>query len=144
MDLPEKVVQSMPLQAKWTLLVQKGKAITVSILPISSSHHPISLLLLSAHHIFQDSSAAVSGKIQDTPQYYVNSLKVERSLETVRSLLVVLRSQPISWLKQFCDFGGVETMLEILSGLQMVTDKYFPFPSQFIFCFVNHGLVLMD
>lgn len=88
---------------------------------------PPSPLLFSST---QESSTAASGKIQDTPQYYVNSLKVEHSLETLRSLLVVLRSQPISWLKQFCDFGGVEAMLEILSGLQMVAGRYFhPFSS---------------
>jgi cytokinesis protein len=92
-------------------------------------------MLTTAHVIkltvySKESTAVSSGKVQDTPQYYVNSLKVEHSVETLRSLLVVLRSQPISWLKQFCDCGGVETMLEILSGLQMVTEKKYFAPPQ--------------
>lgn len=103
LDLPKEAIAAMSLQNKWTLLVQNGKT--------------------AATTTGLDTAGREKGKIQDKPQYYVNSLKVEHSLETLHSLLIMLRSQPISWLKQFCDFGGVEVLLDILAGLEMMGEK---------------------
>ena len=63
------------------------------------------------------------GSITETPQFYVNSMQAELSLQLITGLRIALGAQPIEWLKTFTELHGVDILLTVLSDVESKARK---------------------
>jgi len=54
------------------------------------------------------------GRIHDTPQYYINTLKVELSVDVLARLRANLSSQPLNWQETIGKLGGFSLLVDIV------------------------------
>ena len=58
------------------------------------------------------------GRINETPQYFVNMLKVEIRPKMISDLKTQLSSQPIKWIQTFIELEGVSLLIEVASDIE--------------------------
>ena len=64
------------------------------------------------------SNNSSSGKIHNKPQYYVNTLKKEPSVEVLLNLKDSLSSQPSNWFIKFLELERPSVLLDILADTE--------------------------
>lgn len=58
------------------------------------------------------------GRIEGTPQYWVNKLRSEPDLEVVQGLQTVLATETLSWITDFITSEGLSTILDLLGEVE--------------------------
>eukprot|EP01091_Cochliopodium_minus_P020764 TRINITY_DN917_c0_g1_i2.p1 TRINITY_DN917_c0_g1~~TRINITY_DN917_c0_g1_i2.p1 ORF type:complete len:1058 (+),score=441.26 TRINITY_DN917_c0_g1_i2:17-3190(+) len=63
------------------------------------------------------------GSITETPQFFVQRMQAELSLQLITSLRIALGAQPIEWLTTFTELQGVDILLQVLADVEARTRK---------------------
>lgn len=58
------------------------------------------------------------GRIEGTPQYWVNKIRLEPDLEVVKGLQAVLAAESLSWITDFILSDGLATILDLLGEVE--------------------------
>ena len=80
-----------------------------------------SLLKQHANSIQQNLTSSPSmnqGRIQNKPQYYINTLKMEPSLEIIVTLKDALTQQTPEWLQKFIEIEGPAVLLDVVADIE--------------------------
>src|SRR5687767_8998181 len=58
------------------------------------------------------------GRIEGTPQYWINKIKVEPSVDVLKDLQAVLASETLAWVRDFVESGGLGAILDLLGEVE--------------------------
>ncbi|KYQ92010.1 actin binding protein [Tieghemostelium lacteum] len=74
---------------------------------------------MNGDHKLNDSDR---GKAVDTPEFFVNTIKLLPNIEILASLCSTLQSKPAQWSKSYIDCGGIEALLDVLVHIEKQTN----------------------
>ena len=58
------------------------------------------------------------GRIEGTPQYWTNKIKVEPSVELMKELQAVLATESLAWIGSFIEGDGLSAILDLLGEVE--------------------------
>eukprot|EP01117_Protostelium_nocturnum_P009033 TRINITY_DN3242_c0_g1_i3.p1 TRINITY_DN3242_c0_g1~~TRINITY_DN3242_c0_g1_i3.p1 ORF type:complete len:1020 (-),score=448.76 TRINITY_DN3242_c0_g1_i3:7-3015(-) len=62
-------------------------------------------------------------KVQNTPQFYVEALKLAPNEKLLQSMRLAMGNSPTNWLKQFLELGGLKLLIEFMNQHEKKTEK---------------------
>eukprot|EP00727_Mastigamoeba_balamuthi_P006755 m51a1_g270 putative actin binding protein (1085) ;mRNA; f:247246-251973 len=75
------------------------------------------LLLIHQDKRAADAERHQTGRVRDTPQYFVGALRAEPAVGVVRSLRVCLAGEGVSWVSSFISLGGGDELAAIVESV---------------------------
>lgn len=60
------------------------------------------------------------GRIEGSPQYLANKIKIEPSVEILKELQAVLASESLEWIKTFIESDGLAAILDLLGEVEQI------------------------
>ncbi|PRP74983.1 hypothetical protein PROFUN_07376 [Planoprotostelium fungivorum] len=62
-------------------------------------------------------------KIQNTPQFFVEALKLSPNVKVLNNIRNAMKGQPAAWLKEFIELRGLEYLVALMHDLEVQQEK---------------------